>query len=408
MIDRLTTAGTETQLVALIRHLDRARVQPFLCLLDGQDELSRSLEPAACPVLRLGVRSLHHPATLLGAFRLGRFLRRQKIDVLQVYFRDSSYLGVPVARLAGVRRIVRTRNNLGYWMTPLHRWLGWLCNLGTDVVLANCDACRRAAIADERISPGRVRVLENGVDLSRFACSPRPPHPYPSPPSTGERGTSVFPSPLYSGERGRGEGGRYAPSGPRIGIVANLRPVKNLDVFVRAAAKVGNDFPQATFHIAGEGELRRGLEQLARELGLAGRLFLEGSVAEIPAFLAELDIAVLCSESEGMSNALLEYMAAGKAIVATTVGANGQLIENNVHGLLISPGDPSQLASAIRRLIQDPDLARRLGKAARRRVQACYSREAMVRRFEAFYQELLTNYPPLAAKSVRKKRGLTP
>jgi len=102
LIDELAAAGTETQLLALVRRLDRRRVQPSLCLLRGDSAASRALEPADCPVLRLGVGSLRSPATLVRAWRLARFLRRERIDVLQVYFPDSTYFGVPVAWLAGV------------------------------------------------------------------------------------------------------------------------------------------------------------------------------------------------------------------------------------------------------------------------------------------------------------------
>src|SRR5262249_17030403 len=116
MIDELDTAGTETQLLALIQRLDRSRLRPAFCLLRGDSPRSRALEPDCCPILRLGVRSLCRPWTLVAAARLARFFRRERIDVLQVYFQDSTYLGVAVARLAGVRHVVRTRNNLGYWM----------------------------------------------------------------------------------------------------------------------------------------------------------------------------------------------------------------------------------------------------------------------------------------------------
>src|SRR5262245_28500844 len=93
MIDELAPAGTESQLVALVRHLDRTRVRPFLCLLRGEGEVSRSLEPDDCPVLRLGVRSLRYPATVGSLVRLFRFLRRRRIDVLQVYFPESTFVG---------------------------------------------------------------------------------------------------------------------------------------------------------------------------------------------------------------------------------------------------------------------------------------------------------------------------
>lgn len=354
MIDQLRAAGTESQLSALIRNLDRSRVQPFLCLLNGEDPLSRALEPPDCPVLRLGVRSLHHLSTLPQAVRLARFLCSQRIDVVQVYFPDSTYLGVPVARLAGVPFVVRTRNNLGYWMKPLDRLLGRVYNRLVDRTIANCVPCRQAVIEDEGAAPQSVVVLENGVDLSRFVQ------------------------------------GRTRSGGPRrVGMVANLRPVKDVELFVRAAADVVDHHPDVTFAVAGEGEQRPVLERMITDLGLAGRFLLPGSTPDVPAFLADLDVAVLCSRSEGMSNAVLEYMAAGKPVVATAVGANVQLIENGVNGLLVPPGDWAQLAGALDRLLRDPEEAARLGAAARRHVQERYSREAMVRRFEAFYQDLL-------------------
>ncbi len=351
MIDELRTGGTETQLVALIRHLDRARVEPYLCLLRGEDDESRAMEPPDCPVLRLGVRSFRRPSAVAAAWRLIRFLRRERIDVFQAYFPDSTYFGVPAAWLAGVPRVLRTRNNLGYWMTPWHRRLGRLCGGLCDGLVANCDACRDAVIADEGLDPARVIVLENGVDLSRFPTS-------------------------------------FTPVSGRVGVTANLRPVKGLDVFVSAAAAVASAHPGATFQVAGEGPLRPELEGLARRLGLGSRLTLCGAVADVPGFLAGLDVAVLPSLTEGMSNALLEYMAAGKAIVATSVGGNVRLIEDGVNGLLVPPGDADRLAAAVARLLSDPDFAARLGSEARRRVAERHSRPAMVRRFEEFYGRL--------------------
>jgi glycosyltransferase involved in cell wall biosynthesis len=112
-------------------------------------------------------------------------------------------------------------------------------------------------------------------------------------------------------------------------------------------------------------------------------------VKDVPGFLAGLDVAVLPSRAEGMSNAVLEYMAAGRPIVATAVGATPELIADGEHGLLVPPDDPARLADALDRLLRDPDLARRLGAAARRRARDRYGRAAMVRRFEAFYESLV-------------------
>jgi glycosyltransferase involved in cell wall biosynthesis len=243
-------------------------------------------------------------------------------------------------------------------MTPLHRRLGRFLNYLVTGTLANCEAARQAVIVDERPAPETVLVLENGVDLDPF--------------------------------RHIAQAGFINPPGKRrIGVVANLRPVKGLLPFVEAAAQVYVAHPGVTFHVVGEGDFRPTLEQRARELGLDGHFQLPGSSKNVPAFLSSLDIAVLPSFSEGMSNAILEYMAAGRAIVATSVGATVQLIEDGVHGLLVPPGKPQFLANAIIRLLDDPKLAERLGTAARNRAWHKYSREAMVRRFESFYRNLV-------------------
>jgi glycosyltransferase involved in cell wall biosynthesis len=355
LIDELAPAGTETQLLALIRHVDRRLVQPYLCLLRGERERSRALEPDSCPVLRLGVGALCRPAALVAARRLAQFLRRERIDVLQVYFPDSTYFGLLAGRLAGVP-VVRTRNDLGYWMTPLHRRLARVCGRLAHLTVTNCEAARQGVLANEGIAPESVVVLENGVDLSRFAALPALP----------------------------------ADPGPvRVGIVAGMRPVKRLDLFLRAAAEVARVHPETTFEICGDGPSRPDLERLAEELRLGPRLHLPGELADVPAFLGRLTVAVLCSRSEGMSNALLEYMAAGRAIVATRVGANAEVLQEGQSGLLVPSGDAAALAGAIRCLIEDPGLRVRLGAAARLRAEENYSRRAMVRRFERFYQGLL-------------------
>jgi glycosyltransferase involved in cell wall biosynthesis len=359
VIDELAAAGTESQLLALIHRLDRRRIRPYLCLLRGDNPSSQALEPDDCPMLRLGIGALRHPRTLAQAIRFMRWLRRERIDVVQAYFADSSYFSIPLAWLAGVRYRLRTRNNLGHWLTPLHRRLGRMLNVLTTGTIANCEAARQALLEAEHPRPESVFVLENGVDFDRFHSLP----PLSARPDESESQC--------------------------VGIVANLRPVKALDVFVEAAAKVRERCPHVDFLVAGQGELRDPLERQAEALGLSEHFHLVGSIDDVPAFLGKLNVAVLCSHAEGMSNALLEYMAAGRAIVSTRVGAAADLIEDGVHGLLVPPGNASRLAEAIGRLVDDRELACRLGAAARRCAWERFSREAMVRRFTEFYERML-------------------
>jgi L-malate glycosyltransferase len=351
-IDGLSRAGTETQLLALIHSLDRKVVEPSLTLLDGHSDESRSLEPTDCPVLRLGVTSLKRPSELARASaKLLLFWRKQAVDMVQTYFLDSTYFGVPLARLAGVKRIIRVRNNVGHWLTPKHRGLGRVIGRIADVTLTNSEPGLQSLRHAERGNRNKLVVLENGVDLDRFASVPAP----------ARRGGIVT-----------------------VGAVGNLRPVKGMDVLVRAAARL----PGVRFLVAGEGDQRSELQSMIDSLGITPRFTLFGQVNDMPAFLADIDMAVLPSRAEGMSNALLEFMAAGRPVVATRVGANAQVLEDGQHGLLVPSGHDEALANAIDQLVRDERLANRLADSARRHVEEHYGRVAMRLRFEQFYRRL--------------------
>ncbi|MCG2684014.1 MAG: glycosyltransferase [Planctomycetales bacterium] len=386
VIDNLSVAGTESQLLALIRGLDRAKVQPHLCLLDGRSDRSRSLEPADCPVLRLGARSLRRPSTLARAWRFARFLRRNRIDVVHCFFPDSTRFAVPVACLAGVRRIVASRRNLGHWMTSWDRRLARLYRRWIDVTVANCEACRRAVIEQEGIAPDRVVVIPNGIDLDRFAGIPA----YaPSDNGRPEKGSGPFCAQHPEGHSGKMDLTPFPALVRRVGMVANLRPVKAPDVFVRAAAIVAQSHPDVIFQIAGSGDTES-VRRLARECGVENRLELLGQVQDVPSFLAGLDVAVLTSHSEGLSNSLLEYMAAGRPIVATAVGGNCELIQHEMDGLLVSSSEPQGIAEAIKRLLLDTKLAANLGTATLSVARERYSLEAMLRQHGNFYRGIIS------------------
>jgi glycosyltransferase involved in cell wall biosynthesis len=348
VIDNLSRAGTESQLLALIRSLDRSVITPSLVLLDGDNSLSQSLEPTDCDILRLGVSRLVSPSTVKAAWRLKRHWQRNKPDIVVAYFLDSAYFALPIAKLVGAKT-VRVRNNLGYWQTRKHRWLGRAMRPFTDSVLTNSDE-GRAALASE--GHKQIEVIGNGVDLERF------PNPAPV---------------------------NVTKSKVRIGCVANLRPVKNIDGLLRVARTISNRFPHIEFTVAGDGEQRPELERLVGALGLTNRFHLLGSVANVPEFLASCELAVLPSHSEGMSNALLEYLAAGRAIVATDVGANRRVLGEA--GIIVSVNDKA-IAAAIMELLSHRHQAEEFGQLARERAEGEYSRAAMVARFEEFFQML--------------------
>lgn len=360
LIDNLTVAGTELFLLTLIERMDRSKIIPHLVILNGHDKLSQSLEPDYCPVLRLGVQSFARPRTLLRVWQFRRYLREHRIDIVHTFFADSSYFGAVTAKLAGVPVVLRTQRNTGYWMTPGHRRLGQLVSRMIKLVTTNCEAARDAVLADD--PRAQVEVIPNGIDFDRFEQIDAP-----------------------------SRGSRKSPK--IVGIVANLRPVKTIDLLVQAAHILRDTHPDALFQVVGRGDCLPDLQNMVSELGLTERFQFLGAMDDVRPFLATLDVAVLCSKSEGISNSILEYMCAARPIVATTVGGTAELIQHEQTGLLVSPGDATALAAAIGRLLTDQDLAVRLGTAARETARQEYSRETELRRYENLYERLATPRP---------------
>jgi glycosyltransferase involved in cell wall biosynthesis len=358
VVENLLPAGTELWIVRLIEQLDRSKVEPFLCLLDGDNELSKELEPSRCDVLRLGMERIRSRKGVQSARRFYRYLRTNQIQIVQVHHADPTYFAVPLARLARVKKVLQTKYDVGYWLTKSDVWLHRFYRRLVDLTVANCEACREASMEQEWSPSNGVVVVDNGIpleDLSRIPDLNMP----------------------------------INDSSFHVGMVGNLRPVKNPAMLVDAAAKLVKQHSDIHFHIAGRGELQHELQCQIENAGIESQFTLHGSVEDVPSFLAKMHIAVLCSQSEGLPHALLEYMAAGRAIAVTAVGGNTELIEHERTGLLVPTGCVDSLVGAINRYVSEPEFANRMGRNARRHVADRYSIELMARRFEDFYSGLV-------------------
>jgi len=361
-IDELRLGGTEKQLVEMVRRLNPRRFSPMLFLLRG--ELPSWAGDIPCPWQNLRVSSLGSARAVAALVRAARILARSRVRIVQTVFFDATVFGVIAARIARVQRVVCLHRDMGFWYTP--RLVFWLRRIAR---LADRHATNARAIAERirvvlGIAPERIAVLPNGMDLD----------PFLSPPPR---------------ERARACLG-LDPSAPIVGLLANLnRPVKRPDLFVEGAALVAVRFREARFAILGDGPLRPGLEEQAKRLGLSDRLFFLGQRPSAVEFAAAVDVGVCSSDSEGLSNAILELQAGGVPMVATRTGGNPELVREGETGLLFPPGDARGLADGVTRLLGDPALARQLGARARAEVAARFGWDATVTAMEGFYASLL-------------------
>lgn len=368
------TSGTERQVMNLARGLDPSRFDVHLACLKRWGDLLEQIEARGWPLSEYRVDRVYGGRALCNQLRFARDLRREGIQLVHTYGFKVNVFGIPAARLAGVPVVVAGIRDTCDQLTPLQLRVQRLACRLADAVVVNAGAIKQRLV-DHGYEPERIAVITNGIDRTAFESPQQP-------------------------ARLREELG-LPQDAPVVAVFARLHPVKGIDYFLDAAAELRARFPETRFLIVGEGcvvrdgavvasPYRHELEAHAARLGLGDRVVFAGFRRDVAALLAAVDVSVLpCVANEGLSNSVLESMAAGLPVVATTVGGNAELIEDGSSGLLVPPRDAAALTRRIERLLADRELRTRLGRAARERVAARFSIEHMVRQTELLYLELL-------------------
>jgi len=405
VIDQLSIGGAEKQLIRLLKHLDRRRFDPHLWVLHGSWELLpevRHLGPApwpggrqpggpghtpaeACPATGgarpgparlgparpgipcrcLGVTNIFSTEALIRALSLVKRIRLEGYDILHTYLFASNIYGALLGAWAGVPVRISSRREIVDWKDFRHLLVSRLANRATHRITAVSRAVRESVLRREKVDPRKVVVIYNGVEL---------------PEGSLERRDSRLRERLG------------LPSGvPLVANLGGLKPIKDQATFVQACRWVHKFHPRAHFLIMGElrEPVRTNLERLRQRYGLQDVLHILPPERDLAGVYRSIDVLVSSSVAEGFSNVILEAMSYGIPIVATDVGGNREAVAPRKTGYLVPPREPQAMAAAVLYLLQDPDRRWRMGQRAVRRVREHFSVEAMVRRYEALYEELL-------------------
>lgn len=361
--------GTERQATISAHELQGPRFDVRMACFDRRGPLYETVEHLPCEHFELA--SFYSPRLAAEMARFALWLRRNPVDVVHATGLYPNVFAIPAARAAGVPAIIGAVRDLGDMWGARHRRLQKLACRCAHRVIANSEAVRRRLL-DEGYPPGKLSVIYNGV-----SC----------------------------GEAARPDARAYLraelgiPSdAPVIGVIARLTPVKGIEYLLDAAARLGNRFPTARYVIIGDTQFgesgpgpgyRERLGRQAGELGIANRVIFTGFRTDVAQLMAGMDLSVLPSLSEGLSNVLLESMSIGLPVVATRVGGNIEIVEDGVTGFLVPRRDPEALAETIGRLLEHPLEARRMGSAGRRRVRERFSVESMVADTAGLYESLV-------------------
>lgn len=350
-IDSLVRGGTELQLIGLIERLDRNKYTPYLLTIRESD---RSLVPADCHHLEWLVPSLISIDGIRSAIKLTEFLKSENISIVQTFFQDSTIFAGIAARLAKVPVRLASFRDMGFWHTGTQGFvLKRIYSLMTGYV-CNADIIKQHFSSRFDINENQIVVIRNGIETDKLTY-------------TEHSGDTLD-----------------------VGIVGNMtRHVKRMDLFIGAAAIVAKRFPKIQWHIIGDGHLIDQLKSDAKSKGIGHCCHFLGRIADVSRYLEKLQVGVICSDSEGLSNAVLEYMFKGVTAVVTDVGGNPELVADGKTGLLVPPGDEQALADALIKLIEDNGLRATLAKTAREYVENEYGWTQCLTNHDNYYQHQL-------------------
>jgi glycosyltransferase involved in cell wall biosynthesis len=354
----LGTGGTETHVLELASRIDRARFDLTVCSLKSGGCVADELLARGIRVVSLGGTGKLDARVML---RLWRFIKREQPDVIQAFLfwaNISARLAGHFAKTIGVVSSYHDEVVPEGW---LNRSIDRLTMKWTKYIVCCSEAVRRSV--EKRIGGEKEQfvVIPFGVETNRF------------------RDIGMTSGATLGLQEGL----------PVIGTVCRLvEPKKGIRFLLEAMAQLEREAgkPVCQLLIVGEGPAEEALRSLSEQLGIASRVVFSGMRRDVPQLLSLMEIFVLPSLYEGFGIAILEAMAAGKPVVASTVGGIPEFVVSGESGLLVPPGDSVALATAIRQLLAQPERAKAMGCRGQEHVRKHYSIESVVRQHEQLYE----------------------
>lgn len=366
VVNSLTGGGTERTLCALLQEFDHDQMRHVVVTLRAAGRLTRNLpDRVSCVPLGLLGRSP------LAGLRLGRVVRTQRAAIIHAR-NTGCWADAVIARLCQPRvKLVLGFHGLEHDGPMSDRELSrarWARRFGARFTTVS-HAGSRLLQHQAHIDFSRITVLETGIDLERFVPAVR------WAPSAVRKELGITSSTFV------------------VGAVGSLSPVKDQATLLQAFAQAFDHTQDTALILLGDGPMRSKLHEQAQALGIASHVSFLGNRDDVPDVLAALDVFVCSSESEGLSNSMLEAMACGIPIITTGVGDHARIIRSHLDGIVVPPGLPSRIAAELTFLFRDAATRHGLGEAARRRVTRFDIRSAATR-YERFYTRITDNRQP--------------
>ncbi len=346
--------GTEMMLLKTLPCLNK--FENIVCTIKGPTKIGKELEKNGINVLYLKANKKFCPQII---WKFYKIIKKEKPDILVTYLIHADILGRVFGKLFGVKKIISSVRNKSLVKKKFFLWekaTSFLLNH----YLVNSNSLKNLYISKLKISPKKITVIPNGIEIKKFSIN-------------------------VNKEKKRKEL-EFKNNDFLIGCVANLRKVKGHQYLLKALKKVTNKYPKTKLVLVGKGEERKNLEKLISDLGISKQVAFLGQRNDVPEILKIIDIFVLPTLSEGMSNVILEAMAAKCSTITTDIPENQELIENQKQGLLVPVKNPKRLAQAIIELIQHPEKRNLFSNNAFKKVQS-FSIDKTVEKLDSFFSK---------------------
>jgi glycosyltransferase involved in cell wall biosynthesis len=359
MTRSLGHGGTERQVSQLAISMDRSLFHPHVACFDPGGFREAELLRAGVPILQMNMHSFVSRDSFRAISALRSYTRAHDIRLVHTFDHPMNVFGIPAARLLRIETVLSSQRSHRQLIPPKYLPAIRVSDRLANGVVVNCDFVRKHLITDYAVPDRKIHICYNAIDTTQFAPGPR-----------------RRPQEL--------SGARLV-----IGAISVLRAIKGLPTLLAAFARIAHKHTGLRLLIVGSGPERAALERQAGELGIAGACLFRDSTSDVPSWLRAIDIFVLPSLSEALSNSLMEAMSTGCCAIASRVGGNPELIRHGETGLLFEARSPESLAAQLQLVTGNDTCRERLADTGAAYIRTHFSTERSVGRMQEIYLSYL-------------------
>lgn len=361
IIHQLGTGGAENGIVNLANGHNHNKFELSICTLVGGGSLTYRLDQSKTSLFELEKKEGNDISIIL---KLYSVFKKFKPDIVHTHAWGTLCESFLAAKLARIPIMIHGEHGT-IQEKPINIFIQNIFWKMTSQVLSISSNHKKLLSETIKFPLAKITVIPNGVDIAKFS--------YMNNSSNRLIACNVKQKTIT------------------IGTIGRLVPVKNQQILIRVLAKLKKKFSDVELLIIGDGPLKSDLKKLSSRLSIADSVVMPGRKSDITKYFHKMDIFILPSFSEGMSNTILEAMSCGVPVIASDVGGNPELIDNGINGLLFPSQDQKKLEELIMQLIENPEIALKLSQNARQKIEHNFSIEKMVQNYEKMYFQLYYN-----------------